>query len=164
MHFLVFKWDIWTLMCVAEIHSFCLIYSLSQGFLDGTSGEELPVNAGDIRDPSSIHGAGSSPAGGQENLLQYSCLVNPMDRGPCRSTVHRVAKSHTRLKQLSIPFLNSGFWTCSFFPWAAHIVPTDNFPPVSEWVVIWLVTKDLNQYSSFTPASQLGYSDTTGRL
>ena len=44
-------------MCVAEIRSFCLTYSLSQGFLDGISGEELPVNAGDIRDPSSIHGA-----------------------------------------------------------------------------------------------------------
>ena len=33
--------------------------------------------------------------------LQYSCLENPMDRGAWRATVHRVAKSRTRLKQLS---------------------------------------------------------------
>ena len=29
--------------------------------------------------------------------LQYSCLENPMDRGAWRATVHRVAKSRTRL-------------------------------------------------------------------
>ena len=35
------------------------------------------------------------------NPLQYSCLENPMDRGPWRATVHGVTKSQTRLKQLS---------------------------------------------------------------
>ena len=35
------------------------------------------------------------------NPLQYSCLQNPMDRGPWRATVHGVTKSQTRLKQLS---------------------------------------------------------------
>ena len=29
------------------------------------------------------------------NPLQYSCLENPMDRGDCRATVHRVTKSRT---------------------------------------------------------------------
>ena len=29
---------------------------------------------------------------GNDNQLQYSCLGNPMDRGACRATVHRVAK------------------------------------------------------------------------
>ena len=38
---------------------------------------------------------------GNVNPLQYSCLENPMDRGAWRATVHGVAKSHTRLKQLS---------------------------------------------------------------
>ena len=33
--------------------------------------------------------------------LQYSCLENSMDRGTWGATVHRVAKSWTRLKQLS---------------------------------------------------------------
>ena len=40
--------------------------------------------------------------GGHGNLLQYSCLENPMDRGTWQATVHRVVKSRTRLKQLSI--------------------------------------------------------------
>ena len=40
--------------------------------------------------------------GGHGNILQYSCLENPMDRGAWRATVQSVAKSWTRLKQLSI--------------------------------------------------------------
>ena len=43
--------------------------------------ENLPVNAGDIRDMGSIPGLGRSPGGGHGNPLQYSCLENPMDRG-----------------------------------------------------------------------------------
>ena len=35
---------------------------------------------------------------GMAHLLQYSCLENPMDRGAWQATVHRVAKSQTRLK------------------------------------------------------------------
>ena len=35
------------------------------------------------------------------NPLQYSCLKDPMDREAWRATVHRVAKSQTRRKQLS---------------------------------------------------------------
>ena len=42
-----------------------------------------------------------SPGGGNGNLLQYSCLENPMDRGAWWATVHGVAKSWTRLKRLS---------------------------------------------------------------
>ena len=41
------------------------------------------------------------PGGGHSNPLQYSCLENPMDRGPWQATVHRVTESRTRLKQLS---------------------------------------------------------------
>ena len=39
--------------------------------------------------------------GGDGNPLQYSCLENPLDRGAWQAIVHRVAKSQTRLKQLS---------------------------------------------------------------
>ena len=38
---------------------------------------------------------------GNGNPLQYSCLENPMDRGAWQATVHGVAKSQARLKQLS---------------------------------------------------------------
>ena len=63
--------------------------------------KNLPANAGDIRDSSSILGSGRSPGGGHGNPLQYSWLEEPMDRGAWQATVHRVAKSRTRLKQLS---------------------------------------------------------------
>ena len=46
-------------------------------------------------------GSGWSSAGGNGNPLQYSCLENSMDGGAWRATVHGVAKSWTRLEQLS---------------------------------------------------------------
>ena len=52
-----------------------------------------PANAGDVRDADVIPGPGRSPGGGHGNLLQYSCLENPMDRGAWRATVHAVKKS-----------------------------------------------------------------------
>ena len=42
--------------------------------------KNLPANTGDIRDVGSIPGSGTSPGGGHENLLQYSCLENSMNR------------------------------------------------------------------------------------
>ena len=38
-----------------------------------------PANTGDIRDTSSIPGSERSPERGHGNILQYSCLENPMD-------------------------------------------------------------------------------------
>ena len=60
--------------------------------------KSLLANAGDIRDAGSIPLLGRSPGGGHSNALQYSCLENPTDRGAWRPTVHRVAKSRTRLE------------------------------------------------------------------
>ena len=44
--------------------------------------KNLPANAGDIRDLGSFLGLERSPGGGHGSPLQYSCLENPMDRGP----------------------------------------------------------------------------------
>jgi len=52
-----------------------------------------PVNAGDIRDLSSIPGWGRSPGVGHDNLLQCSWLEKPMDRGASQATVHKVVES-----------------------------------------------------------------------
>ena len=60
-----------------------------------------PANPGDKRDGGLIPGLGRSPGEGYGNPLQYSCLKNLMDRGACQSTVHRVAKSQTRLSDLA---------------------------------------------------------------
>ena len=59
------------------------------------------ANAGDVRDAGLIPGLGRSPREGHGNPLQYSCLENPKDRGAWWATVHIVAKTQTRLKQLS---------------------------------------------------------------
>ena len=56
-----------------------------------------PANVGDVRDSGSIPGSGRSSGEENSNPLQYSCLENPKDRGAWRFTVHRVAKSRTRL-------------------------------------------------------------------
>ena len=45
-----------------------------------------PTNTGDIRDAGLIPGWGRSPGGEHGNPFQYSCLENPMDRGPEYST------------------------------------------------------------------------------
>ena len=50
----------------------------------------------------SIPGLGRFPGGGHGNLLQYSLLENPMDRGAWQVADHGVTKSRTQLKQLSM--------------------------------------------------------------
>ena len=40
----------------------------------------LPANARDVRDVGLIPGSGRSPGEENGDSLQYSCLVNPMDR------------------------------------------------------------------------------------
>ena len=42
--------------------------------------KNAPANAGDTGDVGSIPESERSPEGGSDNLLQYSCLENPMDR------------------------------------------------------------------------------------
>ena len=58
--------------------------------------------------PVSIPGSERSPGEGSGNPLHYSCLENPMDRGAWWATVHGVAKSWTRLKQLSMHIITGG--------------------------------------------------------
>ena len=66
-----------------------------------------PVNSGDVRDGGSIPGSGRSSGGGHGNLLQYSCLENPMDRGAWWASVHKATKSQTQLSNLASNELSS---------------------------------------------------------
>ena len=68
-----------------------LIY---ETFFSWLSGKESTCNAGDM---DLSPGLGRSPGGGSDNLLQYSCLGNPMDRGAWWATVPWVAESRTWL-------------------------------------------------------------------
>ena len=61
--------------------------------LRGDSVVKNPLaSTGDTRNTGSIPVLGRSPGRGNGNLLQYSCLENPMDRGDWQSTVYRIAE------------------------------------------------------------------------
>ena len=87
-----------------------------------------PANTGDS---GSISESGRSPGGGNGNLLQYSCLENPMDRGAWRAAVHGVPKSRTSLSERarmhtggSLPLGTQGpQFPCSCLPASDAVVP-----------------------------------------
>ena len=58
----------------------------------GSLVKNLPANAGDL---GSIPGSERSLGEGNGNLLQYSCLMNSMDRGAWWAIVHGVTRSRT---------------------------------------------------------------------
>ena len=58
----------------------------------GSDGKESACNAGNS---SLIPELGRSPGEGNDNLLQYSCLENSMDRGAWQAIVRGVTKSWT---------------------------------------------------------------------
>ena len=60
------------------------------GFPGSSDGKE---SACIVEDLGSIPGLGSSPGEGNGNLLQYSCLGNPLDSGTWQTTVDGVEKS-----------------------------------------------------------------------
>ena len=59
------------------------------------SSKESACNAKAAGNSCLIPAWGRSPGEGHDNLLQYSCLENPMDRGTWWATVHGVAESET---------------------------------------------------------------------
>ena len=72
-----------------------------------------PASAVDAGDVSLIPGSGRSPGGGNDYLLQYSCLENSMDKGVWQATVHGASKSltqHAYVYVCSILMLNIEYW------------------------------------------------------
>ena len=57
--------------------------------------KNIPVRSGGIRDLGLIPGLGKFPGEGNDNVHQYSCLENTMDKEAWQATVHRVAKIWT---------------------------------------------------------------------
>ena len=60
-----------------------------KNFPGGSVVKDPPSTAGDS---GLICGSGRSPGGGNNNSLQNSSLVNPMDRGVCQATDNGVTK------------------------------------------------------------------------
>ena len=72
-----------SLWCIAE----------TMGFPGGSVVKNLPADAVDARERSSIPGLETSPGRRNGNLFQHSCLENSMHTGTWQATVHGVAKS-----------------------------------------------------------------------
>ena len=79
------------------------------------SGKESTCKAGNL---GSIPGLGKSPGEKNGNLLQYSCLGNPMDTGAWGFTVHGAAKIWTRLNNNNYN-LNPRCWSKLCIPYIA---------------------------------------------
>ena len=70
---------------------------MSSGFPGGSVVKNPLASARDTGHVGSIPGLGRSPGGGNDNTLQYSCLENPMVRGPWWAIVSEAEKSQTWL-------------------------------------------------------------------
>ena len=84
-------------------------------FPGGSVTKNLPANAGGPRDLI----PGRSPEEGNDNPLQNSCHGESLDRGAWQGTVHRVAKSSTRLSTHTAPTLTTATrTTCGRRPYS----------------------------------------------
>ena len=54
--------------------------------------KNLPARAGDAGDMGLIPGSERSSGGGNDNLLQYSCLGNSMERGAWWAIAHGIGE------------------------------------------------------------------------
>ena len=68
-------------------------------FPGGSVVKNPPANTGDTRAAGLILWSGRCPGEGNGNLFQYSCLENPMDRGPSWTTAHGVTNRWTQLSR-----------------------------------------------------------------
>ena len=100
--------------------------ALRCGFSGGASGDDLPANAGDLRDVGSASpGSGRFSGGGNGNPLQYSYLENPVDREAWQAAVLGVTNSLTWLKQLS---MHACTHACTALSWLIYSLTDDFFP------------------------------------
>ena len=74
---------------------------------------------------------------GNGNPLQYSCLENPMDGGAWWATVHRVAKSQTRLSDFTHSLTETilDYWQITVKSWIEQVTSLGHLRPSKLWVV-----------------------------
>ena len=87
---------------------------------------------------------------GDGNLLQYSCLENPRDRGAWWATVYGVSQSRTRLKRLSSSSSDRIVKDREAWPVAGHEV-TKSWTQLSDFTFIFhfhALEKEMATHSS----------------
>ena len=91
----------------------------------------------------SILGSGRFPGGGNGNLLQYSCLGNPMDRGAWQAIVHGVAKSPRLMRRFWNPVSYHLVHSLAIFQNQADISPLSlSVLPLSFFVLVEFITPE----------------------
>ena len=135
------------------IHIYIYVYTASQVVLVV---KNPPARAGDVRDMGSIPGSGRSPEGGYGNPLRYFCLENPMDRGALWAAVHRIARSWTLLKWLSMhayvyiyTHIFFVFFSIMVYQKILNINPGPCLKPTF-FLIILLIFSHVIEYSSIT--------------
>ena len=78
------------------------VHRTTWDFQDGAVVKRPPADAGDSRDAVSIPGSGRSPAEGNGNPLQCSCLGNSMDGGAWRTRVCGLTKELDTIEPLGV--------------------------------------------------------------
>ena len=78
---------------------FSILRAVRHIFRDFSGSSDYKESACNAGDRGLIPGSEKSSGKGNGNPLQYSCLENPLDRGPWWATVHEVTKSRTRLSE-----------------------------------------------------------------
>ena len=127
----VFSWKSWLFPFKKNVFGFTGSSQVS------LVGKNLPANAGDIRDASSIPGLGRSPGVGHGNPLQYSCLANPMNRGAwwvTSSQGHRVGHSWNDLAlthALDLTYITWDLWSLWIFSYG--IWDLGPWPGIKPW-------------------------------
>ena len=81
-----------TLLPIFFFNPFVFPPNEASSFPDGAVVKNPPTNTWERGEVGLIPGSGRSPGGGHGNPLSYSCLGNPMDRGPWWAIVHGAAK------------------------------------------------------------------------
>ena len=113
-----------------------------QGFPGGTSGKEPACQCRRLKRPGFDPWVGKIPWRKVRQPTLYSCLENPTDRGAWRTTVHEVAKSQIRLKQLST---------------AQHI--SKESTSISKWLCGFMLRVLQNSGSKLARKSEVGSTD-----
>ena len=93
------------------------------GFPGGSVIKNPPAKAGHTGDSGSIPVSGRSPEGGNDNLLQYSCLENPMDRGAS------IQFSSVTRPPCSSPTLGGYLSSCPLRWWCHPTIPLSSPSP-----------------------------------
>ena len=95
------------------------------GFPGGSVVKNLPANAGDTRDTSSIPGLGRSPGVGNGNPLQYSGLENSMNRGAWQITIQELDTTERENSHIRTPSILLYVVVGHFFPSVCSIESCD---------------------------------------